>query len=180
MKRSLIGVAAALSLVIPVGVATASPAGAAPLQSCTKLTANAAFSPGLTNTPKNQTLTAAGTIAGCTPTAATGGSGKLAAAIKVTAGSCGKLATGNQKVVGTGSVAWKNGKSSKFTLAATTGTGANLLIATLSGRVTSGLFVGKKLGGKVSFKVPPPTPDCSAAHPVKKILIVVKTPFTLS
>ena len=180
MKRNLIGVAAALSLMIPVGVVTAGPAGAAPLQSCTKLTVNVALSPGIQNTPQNQTLTATGTIGGCTPAAATGGSGKLSAVIKIPNGSCAKLAMGNQKITGTGSTTWTNKKVSKFSLTATTGSGKNALLATLSGKVTSGLFAGKKIGASVGFKVPPPVPDCSPAHPVKKLTIVLKKPFTLS
>ena len=180
MKRNLIGVAAVLSLMIPVGVVNATPAGAAPLQACSKLAVAVALSPGIQNTPKNQVLTAKGTLAGCTPAAATGGSGVLTATIKIPNGSCATLALGNQKITGTGKAVWKNNKTSTFTLIATTGKGKQALLATLGGKINTGLFAGKKISGAVGFTVPPPTPDCTAAHPVKKLNIVIKKPFTLS
>ena len=63
--------------------------GAAPgnaataVQTCSTVKGSATFSPGLSNTPANQTVKAKGTQTGCKPSAKTGGSGALAATIKL-------------------------------------------------------------------------------------------------
>ncbi len=181
MKRSLTRASAVMAFALAGGAVTAftaAPAYAAPLQSCAKVTGTATFAPGLSNTPKNNTITAKGAETACTPAAATGGAGTLAATIKVTAGSCAKLATGKQKLTGTATSTWKNKKTSKYSLTFTTGTGTTATTATITGKVISGLFVGKKLTGAVKFTVTG-TPNCTS-KPVKSVTFKNTKPFVIS
>jgi hypothetical protein len=161
------------------GVIATPAVAAAPAQSCAKVTGTATFAPGLSNTPKNNTVTAKGTETSCTPSAATGGSGTLTATIKLSLGSCNKLSTGGQKLVGTAASTWKNKKVSKYSLTFTTGSGAAITTATISGTVSSGLFAGKKIAGQVKFKIVG-APDCSAAKPIKSVTFTNSKPFVIS
>jgi len=180
MKRSVMHASAMLAAAFALSGIVATPAvAAAPTQSCTKVTGTATFAPGLTNTAKNNTVTAKGTETGCTPAAATGGSGTLTATIKLTLGSCNKLSTGGQKLVGTAASTWKNKKVSKYSLTFTTGTGAAITTATISGKVSSGLFAGKKIAGQVKFKIVG-APDCSNAKPIKNVTFTGSKPFVIS
>jgi hypothetical protein len=180
MRNRLVRVAIVAGLAIGMSAAVVAPGGAAtPVQKCSKLSGSATFSPGLGPLPANNTVSAKGTLSGCTPNKATGGAGVLTATIKVPGGSCVKLATGNQKLTGTGSAKWKNHKTSKYSLNFTTGTGKNITVATVTGTVTSGLFAGKKVSGQISFTVKPGQ-DCTVAHPVKNITFKQTKPFVTS
>jgi hypothetical protein len=161
------------------GLAATPAVALAPAQSCAKVSGTATFTPGLQNTAMNNTVTAKGTETSCTPAATTGGSGTLSATIKLSLGSCNKLSTGGQKLVGTASSTWKNKKVSKYSLTFTTGTGAAITTATISGNVTSGLFAGKKLSGQVKFSIQG-APDCSAAKPIKAVTFTNTKPFVIS
>lgn len=181
MRGSLGRVSAALAVALAASALpaiTASPAVAAPVGSCKTVTGSATFAPGLSYTPANNTITAKGVETGCTPAADTGGSGTLTATIKVTAGSCAKLATGKQKLSGTAVSAWKNKKTSKYALTFTTGTGSTATTATITGKVTSGLFAGKSLTGAVKFTVTG-TPNCTS-KPVKSVTFKQVKPFVIS
>jgi hypothetical protein len=180
MKDRLVRVAMVAALALGMSAAVAAPGGAAtPVQTCTKLSGSATFSPGLGPVPANNTVSAKGTLAGCTPNKATGGAGVLTATIKVPGGSCVKLATGNQKLSGTGSAKWKNQKTSKYSLTFTTGAGKNITVATVTGKVTSGLFAGKKVSGQIAFTVKAGQ-NCTLAHPVKNITFKQTKPFITS
>ena len=181
MRGYLGRVSAALAVVLAasaVTAITAAPAMAAPLQSCATVTGTATFSPGLGNTPADNTITAKGAESKCTPLAATDGAGSLTASIKVKAGSCAALATGKQKLTGTAVSTWKNKKTSKYSLTFTTGTGATATTATISGTVTSGLFVGKKLTGAVKFTIVG-KPNCTTS-PVKSVTFKQTKPFVIA
>lgn len=181
MRGSLGRVSAAMALALAasaVTAITATPAMAAPVGSCATVTGSATFSPGLGNTPADNTITAKGAESKCTPAASTGGAGTLSATIKVKAGSCAALATGKQKLVGTAVSTWKNKKTSKYSLTFTTGTGATATTATITGKVISGLFVGKKLTGAVKFTVTG-TPNCTD-KPVKTVTFKNTKPFVIS
>jgi hypothetical protein len=178
MKKSF-GVSVMLISALAMAGVMAAPASAvAPVQTCPKLTAAATLSPGIKNAASNQTLTAKGSLSGCTVATTTGGAGTLTASVKIAAASCAKLATGGQKLSGTGATTWKNKKVSKYALTFTTGTGKNLLIATITGKVSSGLFVGKKVSGAVKFHVNG-SPDCQKTA-VKSISVVQSKPFVIS
>ena len=181
MRRSSMRVSALMAVALAAGGVTAfmaAPAYAAPLQSCAKVSGTATFAPGLTNAPKNNVITAKGAETGCTPAASTGGAGALTASIKVTAGSCAKLATGKQKLTGTAQSTWKNKKISKYSVTFTTGTGPTATTATITGTVTSGLFVGKKITGQVKFTIQG-KPNCTST-PVKSVAFKSTKPFVIS
>jgi len=150
---------------------------AAPAQSCATVKGSATFSPGLTNTPANQTIKAKGTETKCKPSAATGGSGALTATIKLKNASCTTLINGGQTLKGTGATAWKNGQTSNYTLTFKTGTGNNITVATITGKVSSGLFAGDKISGQIQFTVKG-SPDCNT-KPVKQVTFVNTKPFVI-
>ena len=92
MKRKFARLSAVFALAIaaaPLTVIAVAPttAGAAtPVQKCTVAKGSATFTPGLTNTARDNVVKAKGTLSGCTPKAKTGGSGTLTATIKVVKG----------------------------------------------------------------------------------------------
>jgi len=137
----------------------------------------ATFTPGLTNTPRDNTVRAKGNQTSCTPIAKTGGSAVLTATITVKAGSCAKLAQGNQSLPATATSQWKNGKLSHYKFTIHTGTGSNATLANIAGGVTSGLFVGKHVAGQIRFKVQG-SPNCTTV-PVKSVSFVNTKPFVI-
>ena len=182
MKRTFARACAGLAFALAAGTVTAvvaAPLGAAtpPQQTCKKVTGSATFTPGLTNTPRNNVVKAKGTQSGCTPSAKTGGSGVLTATIKVTNGSCAKLATGKQTIKGTAATTWHNKKVSKYALTLVTGSGAAATTANITGTVTSGLFVHHKVTGQIKFKVSG-TPNCTT-KPVKAATFTSSKPFVI-
>ena len=181
MKRTFARVSAGLAFALAAGTVTAvmaAPVGAAtPVQTCKKVTGSATFTPGLTNTPRTNTVKARGNESGCTPTAKTGGSGVLTATIKVVNGSCAKLATGKQTIKGTAATTWHNKKVSKYALTLVTGSGSAATTANITGTVTSGLFVHHKVTGQIKFKVSG-TPNCTT-KPVKAVTFVSSKPFVI-
>jgi hypothetical protein len=181
MKRNFARLSAGFAFVLAAGmvpVAVAAPAGAAtPLQTCKKVTGSATFTPGLKNTPANNTVKAKGNQTGCTPSAKTGGSGVLTATIKVVKGSCVKLAAGGQTIKGTAATTWKNKKVSKYALTLKTGKGSAGTTATITGKVTSGLFAGHSVTGQIKFKVSG-TPNCTT-KPVKAATFTSTKPFVI-
>jgi hypothetical protein len=176
MKRTFAGFSAAFALAIaaaPLTVISVAPAAAAtkpPIQVCRSVTGSATFTPGLVNTPRDNTVKAKGKMTKCTGRKngpKTGGSGVLTATIKVVKGSCAKLATGSQTIKGTAKTVWKNKKVSKYALTLKTGSGSNSTTANITGKVTGGLFKGHKVTGAVKFTVKG-TPNCTT-KPVKSV-----------
>ena len=178
MKRFLAG---SLMLAMTFAAfAVASPAAvAAASQSCAHVTGTATLTPGLSSTPTNQTATAHATMTTCTPTTTTGGSNTTTATLKIPLGSCAKLATGNQKFSGTATTTWHNAKKSVSSLTFTTGTGANITVATITGKISSGLFAGHLISGQVKF-TPKAGENCSAGHPIKDLTFTNTKPFVVS
>lgn len=176
MKRFLafFSIIAALSW----GSILALPAGAVtPVQTCKTVTGSATFSPGLTNTPRNNTVKAKGTEKGCIPSVKTGGSGVITATINVPNGSCAKLAQGGQTLKGTATTTWHNKKVSKYALVFKTGTGSNITLANITGKVTYGLFVKHTVTGQIKFTVQG-SPNCTTI-PVKSVTFKNTKPFVI-
>jgi hypothetical protein len=176
MNRSISRWSALFALALAAGTVTAVmavPSGAAtpPMQVCRTLKGSATFTPGLTNTARDNTVKAHGNMTNCTGRKAgpkTGGSGVLAATIKVVKGSCLKLATGKQTIKGTAHTTWKNKKVSYYSLTLKTGSGtANATTATITGKVTRGLFNGHSVTGQIKFAVQG-SPNCTT-KPVKSV-----------
>jgi len=172
MKRSISRWSALFALTLAAGTVSAVmavPAEAAtPLQVCRTVKGTATFTPGLTNTPRDNVVKAKGNMTNCTGKPGgpkTGGSGVLSATIKVVKGSCVKLAAGNQTIKGTAKTVWKNTKTSTYALTLKTGTGSAGTTATITGKVTAGLFKGHSVTGQVKFTVSG-TPNCTT-KPVK-------------
>jgi len=180
MKRQFKVARVAFALALGAGalsVVSASPASAAVANSCKTLKGTATFTPGITTTPRNQTIKSKGTAAGCTPTKATGGSGTVLATIKSPAASCQKLLKGGQTLKGTSKTTWKNKKVTTFNLVLKTGTGGKATIATITGKATSGLFKGKSVTGQVKFAVKAGQ-NCTTV-PVKNLTFTSTKPFVL-
>jgi len=126
----------------PAGSTTSTP-GAGTLLTCTKLEGTLTVSPPISPTVSEaHTLSAKGTLSGCTGTAGIT-TGALTFVAKVTAKlNCTQILSYSQPGTANASVTWSNGKTS---------TGANLAVtyeavttSTISGKFTSGTeFVGK-------------------------------------
>ena len=180
MKRALKMLSVTFTVAMTAGAIAAfaaSPAGAATANSCAHVSGTATFTPGITTTQKNQTINSKGTETSCTPSKATGGSGTLAATVKSPNASCQTLIKGGQTLKGTGASTWKNKKVSKYALTLKTGTGSNFDIATITGKVTSGLFAGKSLTGQIKFTVKSGQ-NCTTV-PVKNLTFKNTKPFVL-
>jgi hypothetical protein len=172
-------VAFALSLASGTAVAiTAGPAAAAPANNCKVLKGTSTFKPPVTVTPSKGTITSKGTVSGCAPAAKTGGSGVFSSTLKGTKpGSCTTLVQGGNVLKGTANTKWKNGKITKMQITVKTGTGNKYNIATITGKVTSGLFAGKKVTGQVKF-TPKAGQDCITT-PLKQVTFKNTKPFAL-
>ncbi len=179
--RKIAGFAFALTLAAPVGLMLGTgSATAATGQKCGTLSGSATISPGLSTVPANQTVTASGTLASCTPSSATGGGGSLHATTTLKNGSCQGLASGTTLPL-KGSIKWKNGKTSAVSITAKT-TSSAPTVATFSGKVSSGLFAGQPVGGKITFTIKSGQ-NCTSV-PVKNLTFNNKVngkavPFTL-
>jgi hypothetical protein len=179
LLRGTLAVALALTLAFATIVVRASPGGAAtPLQVCAHIAGSATFAPGLTSTPKNSTLKATGSETACTPSASTGGAGAFTSTIAVTKVSCAKLGTGGLRMSATGTTTWKSRKVSKYSLTFATGAGNAATVATITGKVSSGLFVGHAVTGAVKFTVPG-KPNCTT-KPLKKITLTSAKSFVIT
>jgi hypothetical protein len=157
---------------------TATPAVAATANSCKVLKGTSTFNPPVNNTAKISTITSKGTVSGCAPKAKTGGTGVFTSTIKGTKkGNCSSLVQGGNVLKGTASTKWKNGKVTKMQITVKTGTGQKYNVATITGKVTSGLFVGKKVTGQVKF-TPKSGQNCVTV-PLKQVTFVNTKPFAL-
>jgi hypothetical protein len=168
------GLACALGLVVPAALVFDGGGANAvtTLQSCSLNKGTATISPGLTLTPvANATITAKGSLTGCTPATATGGSGTSTSVIHLKNASCQSLAAGGSTSTGTAKATWKNGKTSNGTITVATTTQAPTT-ATLTGKTTSGtLFNPSTTAGSVMFtaKFTGTGTACSATNPLKTL-----------
>ncbi len=171
-------VAFALSLATGTAVAlTAAPAGAATANSCKILKGTSTFKPPVFTTSAKRTIKSVGKVTGCLPKKKTGGSGKFTSTLKTTtAGNCVSLVQGGNVLKGNATTKWKNGKVTKMSVTVKTGTGNKYNIATIKGKVTSGLFKGKKVTGQVQFT--PKSGDC-VTTPLKTVTFKSTKPFAL-
>ena len=124
-------------------------------------------------------MKATGSLSTCTPTKTTGGSGNITASIKLANGSCLGLAQGGQKLSGSAKTTWKNKKTSTYSLSFVTGKGKTATVATVTGKVSAGLFAGHKVSGQIKFTVKSGQ-NCTAGHQVKNLTFVNTKPFQIS
>ena len=180
MKASLTRAGLAFALAASMAIGFASPASAATANSCKTFKGYATFNPPVPAgaTKVNSTITIHGNVAGCAPSSATGGSGVVTGTLKGTKpGNCTTTVQGGNVLHGTSTTKWKNGKSSKFTVTVKTGTGPNYSVATITGKVASGLFAGKLVSGQTKFS--PANPGACTSAPLKKVTFVQTKPFVL-
>jgi hypothetical protein len=152
MLKKCMGVATALALMAPVGVALAKPAAAAPLVTCAKPSGFVTFSPGLSNTPTIQTTKFNLPVKNCKGGGVTSGKsvGSTKGTKKETCGTFGSNPSTKTKVT----ITWNNGKKSISTLTTTIKIVSGGITATVSGKITSGnAFVGKTIKTKVKVTI---------------------------
>jgi hypothetical protein len=179
MKQRLLRVSMVAALALGMGAIAASPGGAAaPVQKCAHVKGAATLTPGLSTVKHNQTVVAHGTLTSCAPTATTGGSGTLGATIKLANGSCQGLVGGGQKLSGAAKSTWKNKKTSTYALVFTTGKGSAATVATITGKVTAGLFKGHKVSAQIKI-APKAGQNCTPGHAVKNITFVNTKPWQI-
>jgi hypothetical protein len=168
----------ALSLAAGMGTAlSAAPAGAATANSCKVLKGTSTFKPPVSSTAKKGSITSKGTVTGCAPKAKTGGSGTFTSTLKDSkAGSCTTLVKGGNVLKGTAKTVWKNKKVTHMSITVKTGTGSKYNIATITGKVVSGLFKGKHVTGQVKFT--PKSGNC-VSSPLKSVTFKSTKPFAL-
>ena len=154
----------AIALMAPLAV-NAGSAGAATLVTCAKPSGSVTFIPGLGATPKLQTTTFTLPIKGCSGGGVTSGSSK-GSTKGTTKQSCGTFAAAGKTVTKV-TITWNTKKTSTATLTTLVSVaGKTGITATVSGKISAGLFVGKTLKTKV--KVTIPTGVCTDAKPLTK------------
>ncbi len=150
--------AGALGVGVGVGVGV----GTGPAQRCAHLSGSVAVNPGLTNTETNNEASVRGNLSGCARALKTGGSGTFTATISLPAASCPKLAVGGLKLTATGNTTWRSGRVSNYALSIKTGKNKSVLVATISGKVSSGLFAGHHVSGQVRLSLAG-APNCTTS-----------------
>ena len=177
MLKKFLGVATALALMAPVGVALAKPAAAAPVLTCAKPSGQVTFTPGVTQTPKIQTTTFSLPVKNCKGTKGfTSGTskGKTVGKTKTGCANFGDTATQATKVT----ITWNNGKTSTASLSTKIVPGApGSLTASVSGKITAGTaFKGKVIKTKVTVKL---KGTCSASTSIKAAILTGVAPLTI-
>jgi len=155
----------AIALLAQGAVLTAGPAGAATLVTCAKPSGSVTFTPGLGATPKIQTTTFTLPITGCKGGGVLSGTSK-GSAKGTTKQSCGTFAAAGKTVTKV-TISWNTKTTSTATLTTIVSiAGKTGITATVSGKISAGLFVGKTLQTKVGITIP--TGVCTDAKPLTK------------
>lgn len=167
MYRRLASITLGIALAMgAVGIAAA-PAGAAALLTCKTVKGTITMSPGLNTAAANQKVTIKGTESGCTPSAKTGATGAFISQFTLKNASCGTLINGGTKFTGPAKTTWKNGKTTSYSITYTDGKGAAVTNITMVGKVTSGLFAGKKFGGGIKIDINSANANACTGAPFK-------------
>jgi hypothetical protein len=146
-----------------------------PAQRCGDLSGSATLSPGLSDTPTNVTITANGTLTRCA-SSKTGDDGSFSATINIASATCSGWE--GSTLTATGATTWRNKKVSNYALTFRIGSGDDALVATITGKVTSGLFSGRRVSGRVKFGQVG-SPNC-ATIPVTNLTFTNTRPFIIS
>jgi hypothetical protein len=150
--RKAAGLLFAMSLLIPIGVIAAGPAGSAAAKgpTCKTFTAAVTLSPSLPKVGSSAIVTATvhtnGKIGGCTGGPVAGVTGGVVATVYKYKGNCTTLVTGKggTTILGTSSITWSNKKVSTIatTTLQTSKTGATPIILKLTTKVSKGQYAG--------------------------------------
>jgi hypothetical protein len=106
----------------------------------------------------------------------TGSYGSLSSTINITSATCSKWE--GSTLTGTGATTWAGKKVSNYALTFRIGSGDDALVATITGKVTSGLFAGKHISGQVKFRQVG-SPNC-ATKPVTNPTFTNTRPFVIN
>ena len=150
--RKVGGVLLAVAMLLPVGL-IASPAGAAAVLTCTKITGKATFVPPVTPTASvTHKVTSKSTLSGCSGTKGIT-TGVATFSSTTPKFNCAQLLTNKKPLKATVTVKWNNGQvSGPGTL---TETYVSVGVVKLTGKITKGtVFVGKTSTSEVSFLPP--------------------------
>jgi hypothetical protein len=175
--KKLYGLGLAVALMAPIGVLTANPASAATVLTCAKPSGTVTFTPGISPTPRIQTTTFRLPVTACHGTAGyTSGTsaGKTVGKTKTNCANFGQAATQKTPVT----ITWNNGKKSVASLGTTIVPGApGSLTASVSGKISSGAFLGKTIKTKVTVTL---KGNCTAAKPITQAVLKGVAPLTIS
>jgi hypothetical protein len=177
MLKRVVGVASALALMAPIGLIAAAPAGAAAIVTCQKPSGSVTFVPGLGKTPKIQTTKFTLPVKGCTGKGGVKSGTSVGSAKGTKKQNCTTFATAGKTVTNV-TITWNTGKKSVAKLTTTVGGSGGTLTATVNGKVTSGLFVGKTVKTKVKITLQKGA-ICTDAHPLKKATLTGLAPLTI-
>src|SRR5262249_4966904 len=110
----------------------------------------------------------------------TGGGGTIKATLKLPSNSsCQGLATGGQTVkIPSSTITWKNHKTTTMSLTAKTGSGSTATVATITGHVTKGLFLGKAVTGGIKV-TPKSGENCTPGPPIQHLTFTNPKPFVI-
>jgi hypothetical protein len=177
--RKIAMVLVAAAMMLPIGVVTAGPAGAAGGTTCKKNVGTATFTPALppANSSKtvNTTVKSTGKVSGCTGGGVT--SGTYTSTYKVTADNCKKLLTYTGKTTTAPiTTKWNNGKTSTGTITLHPIKGSPTK-ANVTGVTKTGLFAGMHLTTQFSFKAARST-DCIST-PLAKVSVTGTKPVVI-
>jgi hypothetical protein len=136
----------AVSLLTPLGLLAATPAGAASGTVCAKQSGAATIQPGITQRATNVTISIRETVSGCKGGGVTNGTETVSIASK--AATCNGLARNGIKTgPSAGKITWNNKKTSTISLT----TLSNGLNVTVTGTVKAGLFAGQKISTAIQY-----------------------------
>jgi hypothetical protein len=171
--RKIVGIAVAALMLVP-AVAFAPPAGAVGGTVCAKETGSATISPGLSLEPHDQTFVVNESLSGC----AGGGvkTGKAKATLKYVRQTCLGLAKTGLKTAFRETITWNVHGSS--TINGTVTTGPKVGQATISARVTAGMFVGLHVRHTLAFLVSAAA-KCTKTAAIKAITFKGVTSFSI-
>jgi len=178
--KKISGLVLAIALVASIGILSAAPGGSAtPGTTCAAPSGKLSISPGLSTTPAIQTINISLPVTGCKGGGVTGGVSK-GTTKGTTKQTCATYFSGAAKS-GTKTVAiitWNTKATSTLTLLSKSVPGKSALTASLSGKVTNGLFLGKTVSTTVVVSFPTGL-GCKPTAPVKVIAIKGTKPLVI-
>lgn len=170
--KSFIRITMAIAVLAPLAVMTAAPTGAAAVLTCTTQAGSATIKPGITPKATNVTITVKETLSKCSGGGITGGT-ETASFVNKAATCAGLAKKGTKTGPFTAKLTWSNKKTSTVSLT----TVSNVLTATATGKVTAGLFVGKKIATTITYGLK--TGNCTST-PLTALTIKGTKPFVIS
>ncbi len=177
MLKRVLGFAGAVVLIAPAVVIAASPAGATPIVTCAKPSGSVTFVPGLGKTPRIQTTKFNLPVKNCKGKGGVKSGSSKGSTKGTTKQNCTTFATAGKTVTKV-TIKWNTGKTSTAKLTTKVAAKGTALVATVSGKISKGLFAGKVLKTKVKVTIPK-TAKCTDAAPLKKATLTGLAPLTI-